>query len=115
MANDEHAGLSVAVQRLRARFPGLPPQVVQQAVADARAQFAGRPIRELVPLLVERQATDMLRRTPAERCTSSDWIVTPLHRVLGVLLLGIAAVPLTANQSGQHVGVFRPAPTLAWH
>jgi hypothetical protein len=38
-----------------------------------------------------------------------------MHRVSGVLLLGSAAVPLSANQSGQQVGVFRLAPTLPWH
>lgn len=51
-------------QRLEARFPGLDPTVVQAAVQTAAAGITG-PVRDYVPLLVERAARERLNRTVA--------------------------------------------------
>jgi hypothetical protein len=62
VADEEQAALNGAQHRLQARFPTLPPETVAEAVKMAHARFAGRPVRDFVPLLVEREAADHLRR-----------------------------------------------------
>ena len=44
------------VQRLTTRFADLPPEQVADTVQNAHARFEECPIREFVPLLVERRA-----------------------------------------------------------
>ena len=44
------------VERLMARFPSVSPETVALVVQDNHARFEGRPLREYVPLLVERSA-----------------------------------------------------------
>ena len=56
----EEVGLRAAAARLRTRFPGLPPEVVDDALRAAHARFDGSPIRDFVPLLVERAAAASL-------------------------------------------------------
>jgi hypothetical protein len=58
-------------ERLQARFPEADPTVVAAAIRVAASQITG-PIREFVPLLVERAARTRLERalaggTPVER------------------------------------------------
>src|ERR1700694_5247008 len=50
------------VQRLTTRYAGLPPDQVAGAVRSAHARFEQSPIREFVPLLVERRARSELSR-----------------------------------------------------
>ena len=45
----------------------LDPAVVQRVVQDTHRRFAGHPIREFVPILVEDSARDRLRVTPVPR------------------------------------------------
>ena len=53
---DEHAVLGEVVERLAGRYPTLPPDTINDVVRDLHARFDGAPIREFVPLFVERQA-----------------------------------------------------------
>jgi hypothetical protein len=50
------------VQRLATRYADLPPEQVAGAVQSAHARFEQCPIREFVPLLVERRARAELSR-----------------------------------------------------
>ncbi|HEY3717689.1 MAG TPA: hypothetical protein VGL39_24445 [Jatrophihabitantaceae bacterium] len=44
------------VARLRQQFPELPADAVEQAVYGRYDQFDGAPIRDFLPILVERSA-----------------------------------------------------------
>ncbi len=59
---DEDRQLAAVAERLAARHPEIPPQELAAIVGEARATFAGSPVRDFVPLLVERSAREMLRR-----------------------------------------------------
>lgn len=52
----EEQHISVVRQRLAARFPTIDSGVINQAIDTAHHQFDGRPVRDFVPLLVERAA-----------------------------------------------------------
>ena len=49
------------IPRLTGRFPDLPAGSVRQIVNASWDEFAGTPIRDFVPVLVERTARDRLR------------------------------------------------------
>ena len=51
-------------ERLEARFPDLDPTVVEAAIRVCAAEITG-PVRDFVPLLVERAARERLRRSVA--------------------------------------------------
>ncbi|MFC9357046.1 three-helix bundle dimerization domain-containing protein [Rhodococcus sp. NPDC057014] len=57
---EEARQISQVLARLSTRFSDVSPQAVETAVEDAVAQYAGSPIRDLVPLLVERTAAMQL-------------------------------------------------------
>jgi hypothetical protein len=57
--------------RLRKRFPDVSHEVIVRVVAGYHRQFDGRPIRDFVPILVERQARDLLRAIPTQRRSGS--------------------------------------------
>jgi len=58
---------------MRDQFPNLPPEVVDAAVARFHREYNGRPIREFVPLLVERQVREHLSGSiPAQRRSPPD-------------------------------------------
>lgn len=42
--------------RLNRKYPNFPEETVTAVVRDAHARFDGRPVREYIPLLVERFA-----------------------------------------------------------
>lgn len=69
-ADQEQQALNEVEARLRRHFPELDPAVVEAAVRLSHAQLTG-PIRDFVPLLVERGARDRLafaeRDAPALR------------------------------------------------
>lgn len=44
-------------ERLTGRYATVPPETITRVVHDKHIQFDGRPIRDFVPLLVERQAS----------------------------------------------------------
>ena len=59
-AMDEQLQLGEVVERLATRYRGLPPAKVAEVVGDIHATFAGAPLREFVPLFVERKAKTAL-------------------------------------------------------
>ncbi|QNE17346.1 hypothetical protein F1D05_04695 [Kribbella qitaiheensis] len=59
--SEEARAITEAIERLRKTFPGLPPSIVEDAVADSVPEFEGNPIRDFVPLFVERTARQKLR------------------------------------------------------
>ncbi len=59
-AAEEARQLSQVAARLLNTFPAASREAVGIAVGEAVAQFAGCPIRDFVPLLVERAATAKL-------------------------------------------------------
>jgi hypothetical protein len=61
----ESRELDEVVERLLERFPKLPADRVRSAVTKAHESFAGNPIRDFVPVFVERSASDELRRIGA--------------------------------------------------
>ncbi|SDX66234.1 hypothetical protein SAMN05660209_01008 [Geodermatophilus africanus] len=61
-ADDEVRALDEVLRRLTDRFPEVPAEVVSGVVRAERQRLDGRPIREFMPLLVERAAAEQLRR-----------------------------------------------------
>ncbi|MFM9918639.1 three-helix bundle dimerization domain-containing protein [Lacisediminihabitans sp. H27-G8] len=61
----EDQGIAKVIDRLAERFPALDRARVEQVVADTRSLLDGNPIRDYVPVLVERTARDQLRRIAA--------------------------------------------------
>jgi hypothetical protein len=57
---DEQVQLDEVVERLSARFPSLSPVTVADVVRELHATFLGAPLREFVPLFVERKARSAL-------------------------------------------------------
>ena len=69
----ETQALAVVAQRMRDRFPNIPLEVVDAAVVRFHREYDGRPIREFVPLLVERQVREHLSGSiPAQRRSALD-------------------------------------------
>ena len=60
-AAEESGQLTLLVERLAQKFPWLHRDVIAAAVRDAEAGMWGAPIRDFVPVLVEKQARDWLR------------------------------------------------------
>ncbi|MFB6720632.1 three-helix bundle dimerization domain-containing protein [Kribbella sp. NPDC056345] len=59
--SEENRAIAEAVERLVKAFPDLAPSTVEQAVADSRPEFEDNPIRDFIPLFVERAAKHRLR------------------------------------------------------
>ncbi len=57
---DEHHLVNEAYLRLVARFEEIPAEIVEAVVRKVHGSITG-PIRDYVPILVERQAADRLR------------------------------------------------------
>jgi hypothetical protein len=58
--NSEATRLAELIERLKATYPTLPPDIVVEVVNDMRDAFHGSRIREYVPLFVERRARSAL-------------------------------------------------------
>ena len=56
----EAQAIALVVERLQLRFPQTPRDVVDRAVREAHREFDDQPIRDFVPILVERQVRDLL-------------------------------------------------------
>ena len=61
-ASVEETALRASAARLCARFSTVAPEVVNEVLRATYARFDGRPIRDFVPLLVERAAAERLRQ-----------------------------------------------------
>jgi hypothetical protein len=66
-ADDELRALEEVLRRLTDRFPEVPAEVVSGIVQAERQRLDGRPIREFMPLLVERASAERLRREAVGR------------------------------------------------
>lgn len=54
--DDQIRAVAEVSQRLATTFPGVPVEVAGDTVHHCHEQFDGRPIRDFVPVLVERMA-----------------------------------------------------------
>ncbi|TSD40393.1 hypothetical protein FFI94_032285 [Rhodococcus sp. KBS0724] len=57
---EEERQIGLIKGRLAVKFPNATQEIVDGTVNQAHAQFAGKNIRDFVPLLVERRANDLL-------------------------------------------------------
>jgi hypothetical protein len=62
----EQTVIGQLVERLIGRYPGIPRATVESAVRDAHTRFDGSPLRDYIPLLVERSAKTALDQVHAE-------------------------------------------------
>jgi hypothetical protein len=62
-AAHESRELNEVVERLLERFPDMQEERVRSVVTEAHKRFAGNPIRDFVPVFVERSARDELSRS----------------------------------------------------
>jgi hypothetical protein len=51
---EERKSLSRVLTDLADRFPSVPPALIEEVVQDAYLEFAGAPVRDYVPVMVER-------------------------------------------------------------
>jgi hypothetical protein len=56
----EQTVIDEVTDRLTSRYPTIPPDTLTAVVQGVLARFDGRPVREYVPLLVERFAVEEL-------------------------------------------------------
>ena len=61
---DEERAIGEVVDRLAKQFPAVPAGEVAQVVSQSRPEFDDAPIRDFVPLFVERGAKARLRDMP---------------------------------------------------
>jgi len=59
-AISEADAMTRVITRLRHQFPELPTEAIEQAVYGRYGQFDGAPIRDFLPILVERSAHQYL-------------------------------------------------------
>ena len=58
---EEIHAMDELADRLRGRFPNARPDRIKQAVAQVHHQYDGSPIRDFIPVLVEREVAEQLR------------------------------------------------------
>ena len=63
---DEVRAVAEVAQRLMEAFPAVPADVVQETVRTSHERFAGSPIRDFVPVLVERMTKTALADPAAD-------------------------------------------------
>jgi len=63
-AAHEAREIDEVIERLRERFPDISPQRIAAAVTEAHGTFEGRPIRDFIPVFVERAAQESLTEPP---------------------------------------------------
>ena len=59
--DQESRAIDEVLNRLRTAYPDVPADTVDTAVRAAQAKLADHPIRDFVPVLVERGAREQLR------------------------------------------------------
>lgn len=52
----EQTVIDEVVQRLTASYPGVPTDSIEATVAEVYARYDGRPLRDYIPLFVEKNA-----------------------------------------------------------
>ena len=58
--SSEQTVIEQVVVRLTHRYPAIPQATVASVVLETHARFDGRPVRDFIPLLVERNAKSQL-------------------------------------------------------
>ena len=58
---EEIRALDQVADRLRERFPDTPPDNIKQMVSQVHHQYDGSPIRDFIPVLVEREVSEHFR------------------------------------------------------
>ena len=58
----EQTVIDKLVDRLSSGYPSIEPAIVASVIRDVHARYDGRPLREYVPLFVERNAKAELNR-----------------------------------------------------
>ena len=61
----EQTVIEQLVERLSNRYPAISQATVASVVLETHARFDGRPLRDFIPLLVERNAKSALERLRA--------------------------------------------------
>jgi hypothetical protein len=61
---DETRAITEVIHRLTASHPDLAPDFVQHTVRTSHERFDGSPIRDFVPMLVERMAKTSIAQSP---------------------------------------------------
>lgn len=61
----EWTAIQHVVDRLKQSYPPVPPDTVTTVVHRNHARFDGRPVRDFVPLFVERDARQQLAKIDA--------------------------------------------------
>ncbi|MGW5149848.1 three-helix bundle dimerization domain-containing protein [Rhodococcus koreensis] len=69
----EEQHIAAVRRRLAKRFPHVDPHRIDTAVDTALHRFDGRPVRDFVPLLVERAATTSLQGGGSHPIESGDF------------------------------------------
>lgn len=64
-ATHEAREVGEVIQRLRDRFPSISEERIRGVVQEEHRRFEGRPIRDFVPVFVERAAIERLGRPAA--------------------------------------------------
>lgn len=64
MIDDEATRIREVVERLTRRHPDVPAETVERVVHRSHARFADTPVRDFIPLLVERNARNELSEPP---------------------------------------------------
>lgn len=59
------------IKRLQSSYPQASGRTVDDLVTEVHREFDGRPIRDFVPVLVEREVVERLQRTHGPRATVS--------------------------------------------
>lgn len=75
--SDESRVLADLRGRMRRRFPQVPPEVLDAAVTQSWKQYDGRPVRDFIPVLVER---DVANRFRGSTSPAVDRSTTPTPR-----------------------------------
>jgi hypothetical protein len=78
MEPEEAAAMKAVAARLRRRYPEVPGEEIDRALAVAHRAYDGRPIRHFVPIFVERDVVDTL--TAASRARAALDAVLPRQR-----------------------------------
>ncbi len=60
-ADEEIRALDELADRLRSRFPETPPDSIKSLVTQVHHQYDGSPIRDFIPVLVEREVVEHFR------------------------------------------------------
>jgi len=63
---EEIHALEQLADRLRGRFPDASPERIKQVVDQVHHQYDGNPIRDFIPVLVEREVVDHFRVRKAD-------------------------------------------------